>query len=54
MMMISPPTPLSTLTRPTHSQCSLRAQSLTTNHETGQTLEHGQLRRHPKYKATWE
>ena len=24
------------------------------DHETGQTLEHGQLRRHPKYKATWD
>ena len=24
------------------------------DHETGQTLEHGQLRRHPKYKAIWD
>ena len=24
------------------------------DHETGQTLEHGQLRRHPKYKKIWD
>ena len=24
------------------------------DHETGQTLEHGQLCRYPKYKATWD
>ena len=24
------------------------------DHETGQSLEHGQLHQHPKYKATWD